>query len=1744
MHKKVAVLVAFLFFVTIVIQPTEAAAAKITGASWSTSQATQGDTVTLSITAEGLNGKTIKFTIYEDDPWPFPDDYITEKTSTINNGKASASWTTEWGHEGSLQGDPEYYFKAEAGGYSRDSGQLNIRKKELVCASDEVKVGDRCEKKKEINSITWSKSAVYDGESVDITVKAQGLDGQWIELKIYENEPYDLDYYTGTTLNAQISNGIASTSWKAKWISDGFGEGDPEFVVKVEAGGKTTESGIVKVKLLCQPDQVLINGVCVKQEIKSVSWSVLEAREGDNVDIIVQASGFDGQQVKLELWEKDSLISKVVSDGDDPRGEFSSTISNNEARYTWTAKWEKDEDDNPEYFVKAEVGGKTAYSGNLNVRSFCKSDETRVNNQCVIQEIKSAYWENAPSIIYKGDRLVLVAETSNYPQNTEVSFELYSRESIGHESLFKTLTGKIDSNGVVKIEWVAELSEKKEMNIFFKAVIGDKKTKSGIVKLRQRDPNWNKPIQHPTPDDIDIFFKETAQNLLAKTVVPNKGFYVIVPDHFTEEQKNEIKLALELAYFSQLNGDLKNKLPLLQEVVSACGILDSEIPAKLEEGDYAGFIIAVLGKVTPGMMALPCTTKLLEATTTSNTNLDLLEPTFKKSSDVKHCNPDSQWDTQVILFGNERNNNGIKCYSDYLDKSTSTSIHNSAWYKEVYRSLILYLEDEKEEELVFPVHIDYLAGVGFTVLQPEEEFDLIELAYILFDPRGCKKISADEFSTSDKIGGFGSCVFEIGTTFIPLGKAGKVTKLGKLKKLGPADEILKAAKKGGDDVLGKLVLKGGPKLLDEVGQKALKRQYYIVLKNFLKNNKDDLYSFVTKNRPGYRKMLKVVAESEIKWTDDQLKALSKLSQDESTLKFLDNYKKNSKIIEEFLELAAKDEKIASKISQRIADLPSSVKITDEVVSGLIKLSKTAHQFGFDILYHDVSDKLLPKLGEMFADGTVSQKIEKLIKKYKLEGKIKKIIFKDRIGIGAHFGDAKIYFKGVADIELSVDDFLEYGLLNTKKTLRDGTLVEEMGHAATLFKFQKIALKSGRNVEELWSEKKNIEGVYTTMYEYVVEVFHKGKLGFAEEKAFEEDVILTKLTNLDPNNIKAIQADAQNYIKFVRFEEKTESTLMAIRTAALAHEYKIPNYIEKLKSSIREEYITKRIIEKPALSNDATFIKKINSEADVELKRFDNLVSDLRKFGKEVSDKLLDDNHDKEFLDLVNNYLINRKGLVWGIVLVPVLPVDAFETEDKSIDLSGKESPTPSPLPPIAIACSVDDFSFSWSACVNGWQTGVYTKKTGVSCKGGVPEGARQTCVNTPEQPQPTQTPESSPQPQTPEKLESSKVLEAERLSGGNLLVQLRKMPGKNKEYEFYVSSVFRASIVSYGIEVIDDEEKTFFSRSKSTIESEDYDETFKIEKGKFSVKLTALCGIDIGLSNCDPRIAFGSDMLTFPKGSKNSVTRKYFQNLETQPQLPETPSDNTVPTPQPTETQTPQPTPTPSPTEPIPTPTPKQVQYESKSKIKIYNPYSASYKIKLEIIKDNAIVKTESLEVAKLAAFETDWTSLDSGKYTVNVEWENKETGSKDKASQALILKNGRSRIAIFNIKDVLDQGGAGPTTGSPQQPNNPKLPDLVVEEIKLKKTTVKSGSYLPIQFAVKNIGEAAAKNIKWRLSYPDGSIEKTLTEIQPGGFALVIEFIKVGNLGNHKIEIFVDPENSIAELREDNKESIEVAVV
>ncbi len=111
------------------------------------------------------------------------------------------------------------------------------------------------------------------------------------------------------------------------------------------------------------------DGVCVPCTITSLSWGGNNVSEGDVVNLNVQGTNCDSQNVDFSVWEYDGLETILIFFSDDPTNTdpISVNFTGNTATTTWTAEWQDDGllgvNGDPEYYFMANVGGVTGDSG-------------------------------------------------------------------------------------------------------------------------------------------------------------------------------------------------------------------------------------------------------------------------------------------------------------------------------------------------------------------------------------------------------------------------------------------------------------------------------------------------------------------------------------------------------------------------------------------------------------------------------------------------------------------------------------------------------------------------------------------------------------------------------------------------------------------------------------------------------------------------------------------------------------------------------------------------------------------------------------------------------------------------------------------------------------------------------------------------------------------------------------------------------------------------------------------------------------------------------------------------------------------------------------------------------------------------------------------------------------------------------------------------------------------------------------
>jgi hypothetical protein len=74
-------------------------------------------------------------------------------------------------------------------------------------------------------------TTIEAGQSVYVRADAVGMNGQTVNVDIYEYDPLANDYIT--TVSVTIgSSGYGTTSWTARWVDDGIGGGWPEYILR------------------------------------------------------------------------------------------------------------------------------------------------------------------------------------------------------------------------------------------------------------------------------------------------------------------------------------------------------------------------------------------------------------------------------------------------------------------------------------------------------------------------------------------------------------------------------------------------------------------------------------------------------------------------------------------------------------------------------------------------------------------------------------------------------------------------------------------------------------------------------------------------------------------------------------------------------------------------------------------------------------------------------------------------------------------------------------------------------------------------------------------------------------------------------------------------------------------------------------------------------------------------------------------------------------------------------------------------------------------------------------------------------------------------------------------------------------------------------------------------------------------------------------------------------------------------
>jgi len=130
----------------------------ITSLAWSPVSAIEGDAVSLTATGSNCDGKTIDFSVLEDDfPLGVDQVNINPPSVTFSGGVARSTWTAEWQCDGDILGicilgNPEYYFVVNVSSVAQtvnsktyQNGVLTTTANTPVCGNNITQTGEQCD---------------------------------------------------------------------------------------------------------------------------------------------------------------------------------------------------------------------------------------------------------------------------------------------------------------------------------------------------------------------------------------------------------------------------------------------------------------------------------------------------------------------------------------------------------------------------------------------------------------------------------------------------------------------------------------------------------------------------------------------------------------------------------------------------------------------------------------------------------------------------------------------------------------------------------------------------------------------------------------------------------------------------------------------------------------------------------------------------------------------------------------------------------------------------------------------------------------------------------------------------------------------------------------------------------------------------------------------------------------------------------------------------------------------------------------------------------------------------------------------------------------------------------------------------------------------------------------------------------------------------------------------------------------
>ncbi len=394
----------------------------LTSASWSTSSAVEGDTVSLTVNGENCDGEQINFSIQEYDIFPGTNDaVVTNPSSAVMSGDSLVvTWIAEWQSEGWPESDPpEYHFDAWL---SSDSSEIVRSDTPRLKVSQ---VPTECS----LTSASWSTSTAIEGDTVSLTVNGSNCDGEQIDFKIEEFDALSSnENVTTNPSSATMSGDSLVVTWIAEWQSDGL-DGDPEYHFDAWINGASSEivrSDTPRLKVSEAGPQ------CGDGAIESP-----EICDDGNTD------NGDGCSSLCEIeddWEcvgEPSVCTPLCGNGNIDSGEECDGVNlNNEDCES--------------------VKGVSGWTGTLACNSQCFWDTTLcvAPSECVVS---SASWGELA--VSAGTLIYLNVQTANCDDDEEVSFVIKEEDNVGRDNVNVNPSNEQVSGNIARGTWIAEYQD-------------------------------------------------------------------------------------------------------------------------------------------------------------------------------------------------------------------------------------------------------------------------------------------------------------------------------------------------------------------------------------------------------------------------------------------------------------------------------------------------------------------------------------------------------------------------------------------------------------------------------------------------------------------------------------------------------------------------------------------------------------------------------------------------------------------------------------------------------------------------------------------------------------------------------------------------------------------------------------------------------------------------------------------------------------------------------------------------------------------------------------------------------------------------------------------------------------------------------------------------------------------------------------------------------------------------------------